>query len=1001
MKLTKALSAISFALSCAHFSSNAALTDTSQDWQTFETENFRVHYTPEYRQWALSSAREMEQVRRLIKAQQGRVLTEKVDAYIIDPYNAANGFAMPLSHRPYMALFATPPLSDTVIANSTGWQQLLVLHEYVHLVHLAQKTRSPWRNTLANWYDIYDAAQIKGERWVAEGYATLLESKLTGRGRLYNNQVEAIIQQFARQGALPTYQQLSEINDNFMSGSMAYLVGVRYLKWLEENYGESTLDAVWTRWSAVKSRTFNQAFNGVFPDTAEHLYQRFVVEYTVHVMQQYQQKMNNSAKADQSKIWLDLKGDVNAPSLSPNGKNLAIVETNRSEAQKKVTLNIYKTEKNTKEEKEFNTKNKELLNADPLDIADNPPEVFKREKPYSLDQKNHRGIKNPRWLDNDTIIYGASSLANQNSFHQDLFSWHLPSNSVTQLTFNENLRRFDIVDDGSYLIAEQSRYGYSQLVKINLNQPFTSENIEPLTIKSLEKIYDFPRIRPKITSNDSAKTQYAYLESNLNKKWLLKIKTLGEEQEQIIPLPKEYQFLSFPEWSKDGRNLYYVAGVHGATQLYRYNFKQKRLIGLDINDQPITWPMAQNKDTLLHLAINSQGPDVYQVDLTKVNTQQIKQTTTSANITNKQALLAEELKLVDAKINIDESIGEEKSYNIGPQKGTITLTESYYSASNSMLELGYKSSDVLGRFDWQVNLSQDVLKNNISGSSATVQWQGWPVKLFTHAYQMKLKTDNQESQSLRLGKVKETGLFVEARYPYSHETLTFDSIAQLKYEQFDDLALNANLVANLENSTTNKTYSSKYLSLGFEQTWSLDKQSWGITQQLNAQYIVGDDEQAQLTNTIARNNNYHGNNGLLSLSGRIKQLTLGFSYRWAQRSNEAGDILSLGGYSSTLIQSKAHLNKLLSPELAFYRQKSNDYQGYQAFVPFKFGEVFYARHKMAKQAVIDSYGMKGKIKSDLGFTGLSNLEVNYGIAQVNPNEGNSETQGWLGFGYKW
>ncbi len=257
MKLTKILTAITLTLASLSFSSYAELVDISHNWQTFETDNFRVHYTPEYQQWALSSAREMESVRTLVQQQQGRVLQEKVDAYIIDPYNAANGFAVPLSNKPYMALFATPPQSDSVIANSTGWQQLLVLHEYVHLVHLAQKSRSKLRSTIANWYDVYDASQIKGERWVAEGYATLLESKLTGRGRLYHNQIEAILQQFARQGALPSYGQLSKVNDDFMSGSMAYLVGVRYLKWLEENYGEETLDAVWTRWAAVKNRTFN------------------------------------------------------------------------------------------------------------------------------------------------------------------------------------------------------------------------------------------------------------------------------------------------------------------------------------------------------------------------------------------------------------------------------------------------------------------------------------------------------------------------------------------------------------------------------------------------------------------------------------------------------------------------------------------------------------------------------------------------------------------------
>ncbi len=348
MKVSKVLTATTLALSSIAFNSQAELVDNAQNWQTFETENFRVHFTPEYRRWALSSAREMEVVRQLIKEQQGRVLTEKVDAYIVDPYNAANGFALPLSHRPYMAFFATPPQSDTIIANSTGWQQLLVLHEYVHLVHLGQKSRSKWRNNLANWYDLYDASQINEERWVSEGYATLLESKLTGRGRLFNNQVEAIIQQFARQGALPSYDQLNTGDDSFMSGSMAYLVGVRYLKWLEENYGEEILDSVWTRWSGVEQRDFEKAFKGVFPDTAKNLYQRFIAEYTYKAMQHEAQLTAQSNEDNRSKLWLDLTGYTSGPSLSPQGDHLAIVETQRTEEGNTTKLTIYKTGENTK-----------------------------------------------------------------------------------------------------------------------------------------------------------------------------------------------------------------------------------------------------------------------------------------------------------------------------------------------------------------------------------------------------------------------------------------------------------------------------------------------------------------------------------------------------------------------------------------------------------------------------------------------------------------------------
>ncbi len=105
----------------------------------------------------------------------------------------------------------------------------------VLLVHLTQPERSFWRNQLGKLWDLYDIQSIDTPRWAIEGYATLLESKTTSRGRLFNNQVEAILTQFAREGALPTYEQLSQTEGRYLAGSMTYLVGARFLSWLETN----------------------------------------------------------------------------------------------------------------------------------------------------------------------------------------------------------------------------------------------------------------------------------------------------------------------------------------------------------------------------------------------------------------------------------------------------------------------------------------------------------------------------------------------------------------------------------------------------------------------------------------------------------------------------------------------------------------------------------------------------------------------------------------------
>ena len=80
-------------------------------------------------------------------------------------------------------------------------------------------------------------------------------------------------------------------------------------------------------------------------------------------------------------------------------------------------------------------------------------------------------------------------------------------------------------------------------------------------------------------------------------------------------MPTNYQFLSYPEWSKDSNSLYYVAGTQGEVKMYQYHFKSKTLSAISSGEHPVSWPIAQNDDSLLHLSINSNGPDIYQLAL--------------------------------------------------------------------------------------------------------------------------------------------------------------------------------------------------------------------------------------------------------------------------------------------------------------------------------------------------------------------------------------------------
>lgn len=56
---------------------------------------------------------------------------------------------------------------------------------------------------------------------------------------------------------------------------------------------------------------------------------------------------------------------------------------------------------------------------------------------------------------------------------------------------------------------------------------------------------------------------------------------------------------------------------------------------------------------------------------------------------------------------------------------------------------------------------------------------------------------------------------------------------------------------------------------------------------------------------------------------------------------------------------------------------------------------------MSEQVIIDSYGIQGQLTNNFGFTGINNIAIDFGLAQVNTQNAKSETQAWLGLWHKW
>ena len=285
-------------------------------WITFTTAHYRIHCPAAFAAFGQEVAGRVEGIHDQYLGLVGFTYEKPIDVLILDPVMEANGMAIPLFQRPHVVLWKTEPEPDSAIGHHRGWAELLVVHELGHMHHLLRPARKPslWKR----WSAVLGPVAEKAPRWITEGYATLIEGKLTGSGRPHSAFRAAVLRQWALEGKLPSYEALSGMA-GFLGGSMAYLGGSAYLEWLERKAGDDKiLQALWTRLAG--KRDFEPAFTATFGFTPKDGYQRYCAELTHTALE-----LERRAKAEglrEGEILTQLSGWATDVALSPDGSKL-------------------------------------------------------------------------------------------------------------------------------------------------------------------------------------------------------------------------------------------------------------------------------------------------------------------------------------------------------------------------------------------------------------------------------------------------------------------------------------------------------------------------------------------------------------------------------------------------------------------------------------------------------------------------------------------------------
>jgi hypothetical protein len=686
------------------------------DWRTITTPHFRVHYPAAYEAWATRAAARLESVRTAVVAEVGFAPETITDVLIENPIADANGITIALLDTPRIVLYAEPPEPGTQIGEYSNWIDLLTVHETAHLVHLLRPSRNPFDRALAHLLPL-NPITLHAPRWVLEGYATLIEGRITGSGRPSGAMRAAVLRTWAMNGQFPTYAQLNS-DRRFLGMSMAYLAGSAFLEWLVEKNGPDSLRNLWSRMTARQRRSFDSAFAGVFGDTPQRLYGRFTAELSANAM--------TVARADgwkEGELWQETARGSGDPAVSPDGTKLAMVLRN---AKGEATLVLYSTGPNENEAK--NAKRiAEILRRDPQDVAPVRTKPFPRKPLHSFKPPDGGDIENPRWTrDGTAIIYTHKQPDRDGFLHHDLFRW--TPEGVQRLTHLADVKDADPID-GTHAVAVRSRFGESQIVIVDL----TTGAITPRTEPSLDVVYSHPR-----AANDG---RIAWAE-HTNGEWRVAIdgKPCGTDT-----LVCAGAFA--PEWGANG-TLFAAVASRGFIDIGRVDQNGASYV---TRSASMALSPAPSPDGSLYFM--SLDPDGFVVRRLADPTPLPPQTFTS-----ERSLVPALPPPPATPVALHDDQVTPHPYGVGRQEWSTTFG-GQYTPFGTTTEFGLRLGDVVGRLDTLL-LGAISTREMPRGLAIAAVYRGLPIAIAAHAF------DTRETRGLELRATR------EAVFPLSHLSIS-------------------------------------------------------------------------------------------------------------------------------------------------------------------------------------------------------------------------------------
>jgi hypothetical protein len=676
----------------------------SLDWMTVKTRHFDVHYPASMSEWTMDLTRRLDGVYDAVSAFVGYAPPHRITVIVEDPLSQSNGFANAPLNDPIIALWPTPPDPSGMLGVYRDWSELLAVHEFGHIAHLTRPTRNPRERRFWRLIPIrFGPVALRTPRWAVEGYATFIEGRLTGSGRPHGASRAAYLRQWALEGRLPTYAQLSSGGD-FAAGAMAYLVGSAFLEWLADQHGDSSIVNVWRRLSARQPRSFAQAFAGVYGAMPDELYGRFTVEITRRALAVHDTLA--VAGLDTGSLVQRRRWATGEPAVSHDGRHMAVELVGRTMPGSVV---LWRTEERVDSARDRRVRER-LLALDPEDVPAIEGEPRPKLPLAVLRPLRSRPFHSPRFFaDTARMLVSHNDPLGDGAYRSDLYEWNYRSGKVRRLTHGASIRDADPFPDGKTAAGVRCENGLCDLVRVDL----TTGAIKELRQSTPAAPYYRPRVSP-----DGRSIAVAVKRDDRWRIALVSVEgaSADGEPDAVIVDPDDGANRYDVSFIAGGRGLVYVSDAGGIPNLEMLSLDDHTTRTVTRVASAVSAPAFDSRDTsVFFLDLHARGLDLRKLKLVP---------TASASVI---ALSSSLVPAVPSAPSAGRTFPVLDSlrphpYGAGPHQHRI-LPGGSYSTEGGFITLGLMGIDPIGRFAYSVTGAIGE-RSTWRGGAISASWRG-------------------------------------------------------------------------------------------------------------------------------------------------------------------------------------------------------------------------------------------------------------------------------------